>query len=243
MSNKWNWVKDNEEFAITGDTYRLYRYKEVDTIVFKKKITSVFQFELMSKNVEFSNDYINKYLWLKDCYFIMDLTADMGASYIYQAIKSKQFDYGCCLDYGFNDGSELGIPLHKFNIVGDEYSEIGLQYILFAHDIIKDNNNHSLLFDSISNSDWDRLIDINQKFPNCLTPIALLKEIKDFSSSELEIELDTYNAENSWDTVSCSLATYQQHQENHITLAKLLHLYDFMTADSNWKTLNYDISN
>tara|TARA_S200002703_G_scaffold1139_1_gene1940 strand:+ start:1882 stop:2601 length:720 start_codon:yes stop_codon:yes gene_type:complete len=234
---KWKWVKDNYSYLNYGETHRLYRYKEIDCISVGNKIASVFQFELMSKNVQLTSNCLEKYNWLKDCYFVMDFTADMGASYIYHAIKDKQYDFGVCIDYGVNEGSDLQIPLSEFKIIGDD--EMELQYLIFAYDIIKGSNrgNDSLLFDSVSNDDWDRLININQKFPDCLTPISLLKQIKSYVS-ELELTLDTYQAENSWDTVSCTLGDYNQHLDNHKTMAKLLYLYKFMTADSNWKILN-----
>ena len=231
---KWKWFEYNDYGC--DERYRLYRYKEIDSISVGNKITSVFQFQLMSKNVQLSSNCLEKYKWLKDCYFVMDFTADMGASYIYHTIKDKQYDFGVCLDYGINEGSGFELPLPDFKIISEK--EMELQYLIFAYDIIKGSNgNDSLLFDSVSNDDWDKLININQKFPDCLFPISLLKQIKSYVS-ELEITLDTYQAENSWDTVSCSLGDYQQHQDNHKTMAKLLYLYKFMTADSNWQILN-----
>ena len=56
--DKWKWGSYYDYGY--DERYRLYRYNEIDSISVGDKITSVFQFQLMSKNVQLSNNCLKK---------------------------------------------------------------------------------------------------------------------------------------------------------------------------------------
>lgn len=252
--NKWKWVKDEDFYYDTGETQRLYRFKEVDYIPvisnypYKTSYDiSVFQFQLMNHNTELTSGCIEQYEWLKDAYIVVHGTdAESQAMRIYNHIEKTQYDYCVNLDWGINSEGSGTDLLFETHILDKE--DLELHYLNISYEIIHNQKNNAnisdgavsydWIFESLSKSGaWDLLIKINRKYSGCLAPTSLLKTIKEFSRDSLEITLDDYNATDSYDSVSCLLVEYRQHQENHRLLSKMLFLYDFMSYDSNWDLL------